>query len=138
MRSAVVASEVRLTVESDIDVVTARMRGRTLAAQMGFPPILATIIATTISELARNILQYARSGEIVLRPVEVGSRLGLAVEARDDGPGIPDIGLAMQDGFSTAGRLGLGLPGVRRLMDEFEIHSISGSGTMVRVRKWLP
>ena len=131
-----VAAETRVRVESELDIVTARMRGRALSIQLGFRPAHATLIATAISELARNILQYAKSGEIVLRTVERGERKGLGVVARDAGPGIADVARAMEDGYSTAGRLGLGLPGVRRLMDEFHIESRVGEGTTVTVKKW--
>jgi serine/threonine-protein kinase RsbT len=94
------------------------------------------MIATAISELARNILKYASEGEILVEMVLRGSRSGVVVVARDEGPGIRDVGLAMQDGFSTTASLGLGLPGTRRLMDEFEIVSTPGSGTVVTAIKW--
>jgi serine/threonine-protein kinase RsbT len=103
---------------------------------MGFPSGPATLIATAISELARNILLYAHRGEITLTPLRVASRRGLMVVARDRGPGIPDVDRALQDGYSTSGRLGLGLPGVRRLVDEFSLETRSGQGTTVVVKKW--
>jgi serine/threonine-protein kinase RsbT len=131
------ADETRVSVESDSDIVTARMRGRELATRLGFPPVTTTLIATAISELARNILQYASRGEIVLSTAEQNGRFGITVVARDEGPGIPDVERAMGDGFSTSGRLGLGLPGVRRLMDHFEIASRPGQGKTVMVKKWL-
>jgi serine/threonine-protein kinase RsbT len=136
MKPTDVAEETRVNVESDSDIVTARMRGRAMAAQLGFAAATATLVATAISELARNILLYARRGEVILTPVENGRRRGLVVEARDQGPGIRDVAEAMRDGYSTSGRLGLGLPGVRRLMDEFEIRSQPGEGTVVTVKKW--
>jgi len=136
MKPVEVAEETRVAVESDRDIVTARMRGRAIALQLGFTAAPATLIATAISELARNILLYAKHGEIVLTPVENGERRGLSVIARDKGPGIPDVARAMQDGYSTSGRLGLGLPGVRRLMDEFDLHSRVGEGTAVKVKIW--
>ena len=136
MKPLELAEETLVVIESDADIVAARMRGRALASQMGFPPTLATLVATAISELARNILLYARRGEVVLTPVENGVKRGLVVEARDQGPGIRDVEEAMRDGYSTSGRLGLGLPGVRRLMDEFEIRSQPGEGTIVTVKKW--
>jgi serine/threonine-protein kinase RsbT len=136
MKPVEVAEETRVTVESDRDIVAARMRGRAIALQLGFEAAPATLIATAISELARNILLYAKRGEIVLTPIENGVRRGLAVMARDEGPGIPDVTRAMQDGYSTSGRLGLGLPGVRRLMDEFELRSRAGEGTTVKVKIW--
>ena len=138
MKSALEVAEARIQIESDSDIVAARQKGRALGIQLGFSAANATILATAISELARNILQYAGRGEIVLQPnsSENGSAAGLTVLARDQGPGIPDLRQAMMDGFSTSGRLGLGLPGVKRLMDEFEIVSVSGLGTSVTVKKW--
>src|ERR1700730_15810929 len=117
------AAEIQVTIHSDQDIVIARQRGRTLAAELGFSPGDATLIATAISELARNIVTYERKGQIVLRAVQGSSRKGILIVASDSGPGIADIRQAMRDGFSTSGSLGLGLPGVRRLMDEFEIAS---------------
>jgi serine/threonine-protein kinase RsbT len=131
-----VAGETQIPIDLDVDIVRARREGRTLAAELGFSAVDATLIATAISELARNILMYAQHGEIVLRRVEQDGRCGLVVVARDHGPGIADTGQALRDGFSTAGRLGLGLPGVRRLMDEFEIVSGRGNGTEVTASKW--
>ena len=129
-------AEACVAVATDTDIVAARMRGRAMAIHLGFRPTDATLIATAISELARNILLYAGTGEIAIAPIEHGERRGLGVVARDQGPGIMDAARAMQDGYSTSGRLGLGLPGVRRLMDEFEIDSCAGRGTTVRVKKW--
>ena len=101
-----------------------------------FPAAIFTIIATAISEVARNIVVYANRGEIVLSAVQQGTRRGVLVIARDQGPGIPDIPRAMRDGFSTGKSLGLGLPGAKRLMDEFEIASEVGKGTTITMRKW--
>jgi serine/threonine-protein kinase RsbT len=129
--------EARVTVASDTDIVTARQRGRTLATQLGFTSGDATIVATAISELARNIVLYAKRGEVVVVPVEDRDNRGLIITARDEGEGIADIRQAMQDGYSTSGRLGVGLPGVKRLMDEFEIVSEAGKGTTVIVKKWM-
>ena len=109
-----VKSEVRVPIDSGADILTARLQGRQLAADAGFNNSDLTVIATAISEVARNIVQYARKGEIILGVVQDGNKRGLRVEARDDGPGIPNIELAMQDGYSTGGGLGLGLPGTRR------------------------
>ena len=136
MKPLEMLEETRVAVAADHDIVSARMSGRTMALQIGFRATDATLIATAISELARNILLYAKCGEIVISPVERGERRGLAVVARDDGPGIADATRAMEDGYSTSGRLGLGLPGVRRLMDEFELCSRAGHGTTVTVKKW--
>jgi serine/threonine-protein kinase RsbT len=132
------AAEIQVTIHSDQDIVIARQRGRTLAAELGFSPGDATLIATAISELARNIVTYARNGLIMLKAVQGSSRKGILIVASDHGPGIADIRQAMRDGFSTSGSLGLGLPGVRRLMDEFEITSQPGRGTTVAVKKWKP
>jgi serine/threonine-protein kinase RsbT len=130
------APEVRVAIASDQDIVAARQKGRALAIELGFSPVDATFIATAISELARNILAYARRGEINLRTVQASNRRGIVVVASDNGPGIADIRQALRDGFSTSGSLGLGLPGVRRLMDEFEVVSRLGHGTTVTVKKW--
>ena len=128
--------ETRVSIQSDHDIVTARQRGRTLAQQLGFSNSNLTVIATAISELARNILLYAKKGELTLGIIENNGRQGLSVVARDQGPGIPDINRAMDVGYSTSGSLGLGLPGVRRLMDDFEIVSRVGKGTTVTTAKW--
>jgi serine/threonine-protein kinase RsbT len=131
-----VANETRVAITRDADIVTARQKGRDLAAAAGFAGSDLTIIATAISELARNIVLYAQTGEIVLDVIEGSGRRGILVVARDEGPGIADIEQAMRDGFSTGNSLGLGLPGARRLMDEFEIVSELGKGTTVTMRKW--
>lgn len=125
-----------MAINSDQDIVAARQRGRALAAELGFSATDSTLIATAISELARNIVSYARKGEITVNTIHGSSRQGILVIASDDGPGIPDVLQAMRDGFSTSGSLGLGLPGVRRLMDEFHIASQPGRGTTVTVKKW--
>jgi serine/threonine-protein kinase RsbT len=129
--------ESRVPIRSDADIVTARQQGRALAQQVGFTGSDLTVIATAISELGRNILTYAGSGEIFLRPAQKAGKRGIVVVARDEGPGIPDIELAMQDAYSTSNSLGLGLPGTRRLMDEFDIDSVVGRGTIVTVKKWV-
>ena len=126
----------QVPIGSDSDILIARGQGRALAARLGFPSSDLALIATTISELARNILRYAGSGEIAVQPIDAGHKPGILVIARDKGPGIPDVRKALQDGYSTSGGLGLGLPGVRRLMDEFEIASEPGKGTTVTVKKW--
>ena len=121
---------------TEADIVTARQKGRELALGIGFTAGDATLIATAISELARNIVTYAKRGEIRLIPMERNGKSGLTVVAQDEGEGIPDIRQALQDGYSSAGRLGLGLPGVKRLMDELEIVSEVGVGTTVTAKKW--
>src|SRR5579863_880321 len=130
------AQEIRVVIHTDQDIVSARQKGRMMASELGFSPGDATLIATAISELARNIVSYARKGQITLKMVNSLNRQGILVVAADDGPGIADIRQALRDGFSTSGSLGLGLPGVRRLMDEFEINSEPGRGTIVTVKKW--
>lgn len=128
--------EIRVAINSDQDIVLARQKGRALAVEFGFAAGDATLIATAISELARNIVSYARKGQITLKIVNGADRQGLSIVASDNGPGIRDVRQAMRDGFSTSGSLGMGLPGVRRIMDEFEITSQLGRGTTVAVRKW--
>lgn len=123
-------------VTTDADVVAARQRGRALAGHIGFTIGDQTVIAAAISELARNILLYARHGEIILEPLNQGDRVGIKITARDSGPGIKDVARALTDGFSTSGGLGLGLPGARRLVDEFDITSAPGKGTTIVMRKW--
>jgi serine/threonine-protein kinase RsbT len=123
-------------IQHESDIVVARQAGRELAARVGFVGSDLTLIATAISEISRNIVTYAGQGEVVISPVEDGSRRGVCVVARDRGPGIADVEQAMRDGFSTGRSLGLGLPGARRLMDDFEITSQPGQGTTVTMRKW--
>jgi len=133
-----VADEIIQAINTDSDVVAARQRGRMLAGQVGFTAGDQTVIAAAISELARNILLYAKRGEVVLSAVHNGERQGIHIIARDNGPGIRDLTRAMMDGFSTSGGLGLGLPGARRLMDEFDVVSAPGAGTTVSMKKWKP
>jgi len=130
------AGEIRVAINSDQDIVSARQKGRVMANEIGFSTGDATLVATAISELARNIVSYASKGQITLKVVNGLNRQGISVIASDDGPGITDIRQALRDGYSTSGSLGLGLPGVRRLMDEFEISSQPGQGTTVTVKKW--
>lgn len=125
-----------VAIGSAADIVAARQQGRALAARLGFDGSDLTVIATAISELARNILEYAQVGEILLSAVAEDGRSGIGIVARDEGHGIPDIARALQDGYSTSRGLGLGLPGVKRLMDEFSIVTELGKGTTVTVRKW--
>jgi serine/threonine-protein kinase RsbT len=130
------AGEVRVPIASDADIVTARQKGREVAAEAGFQLTDLAIIATAISELARNIVRYAKRGEIVIGPAESGAKRGIRVVARDQGPGIQNVERAMEVGYSTSGSLGLGLPGVRRLMDAFDIVSKVGRGTVVTLETW--
>ena len=128
--------EVVVPIRADIDVVVARQKIRGLVSDLRFSGSELTLIATAISEVARNIVSYAGSGEIVMRVVQRGQRRGITVVARDKGPGIADIERAMEDGFSTSRGLGLGLPGSKRLMDEFELVSEVGRGTEITMTKW--
>lgn len=130
-------SEVHVVINSDQDIVTARQQGRAMASKLGFSGSDLTVIATAVSEVARNIVEFAGKGEITLASIQLGPKKGLMVVARDEGPGIPNIQLALQDGFSTTASLGLGLPGSRRLMDEFTIVSAVGKGTTVTMKKWM-
>ena len=128
--------EVRVAINTDADLVTARAEGRAMAERLGFPRPDPTLIATAISEVARNIVVHAGRGEIVLQPFEDANRYGVVVTAIDEGPGIRDVEAAVRDDYSGKGGLGLGLPGARRLMDDFEITSSADSGTTVTMRKW--
>lgn len=128
--------ELSIPVRHEADLLAARQRGRALASTLRFSSSELTLIATAISEVARNILSYAGTGEILLQLAHRGSQRGIVVVARDEGPGIADLALAMQDGYSTTGSLGLGLPGAKRLMDEFEIRSEVGRGTTIKMSKW--
>jgi serine/threonine-protein kinase RsbT len=126
----------QVAVATHADIVAARRAGREMAERMGFRPVDCAQIATAISELARNICLYAGTGRVHLRALDAGGRPGIEIVAEDEGPGIADPELAMRDGYSTSRGLGLGLPGTRRLMDEFEITTKPGVGTTVCARKW--
>ncbi|MGH7688384.1 MAG: anti-sigma regulatory factor [Gemmatimonadaceae bacterium] len=130
------ADPITIPIRSDVDVVGARQRGRELAAQLGFSAGDQAVVAAAISEVARNILMYAGRGNVALRVMEDAERPGITIIARDRGPGIDDIARALRDGYSTSGGLGLGLPGARRLMDEFQITSSPGRGTTVTMKVW--
>lgn len=129
-------AERRIPITTDADIVRARQQGKEVASQLSFTPSDLTVIASAISELARNIFSYAGHGEIRVGLIERNGRRGVMVVAHDEGPGIRDVDLALQDGYSTSGSLGLGLPGVRRLVDEFEINTQVGVGTEITLRKW--
>ncbi len=124
-------------IEHEGDIVTARQKGRELAAASGLSVTEQTLVATAISEVARNIVVYARRGEVVLAALEDHGRRGVMVIARDEGPGIANPELAMRDGYSSSNSLGMGLPGAKRLMDEFELSSTVGKGTTITMRKWV-
>jgi serine/threonine-protein kinase RsbT len=130
--------EIRVAIAADADIVVARAEGRSLATRLGFSRTDATLIATAISEVGRNILVHAGGGEIALDAETAPERTGLVVVARDHGPGIPDVRRALSDGYATGNGLGLGLPGARRLMDDFAIETAVGRGTAVTMRKWRP
>ncbi|NHM33169.1 anti-sigma regulatory factor [Neobacillus terrae] len=119
------------------DIVAARQLGRNVAKELGFGTVDQARITTAISELARNIYLYAGQGQICIEKIYDGGKAGLKIIAADNGPGINDIRQVMEDGFSTSGGLGAGLPGVKRLMDEFDIDSSPGSGTDIIATKWL-
>jgi serine/threonine-protein kinase RsbT len=129
-------SSIRLPVREESDIVMARVTARELALEEGFPEGRAAALATAVTEVARNIVVHAGAGEILLDVVEDGRRRGIAVIARDEHPGIRDLDAAMRDGFSTSRGLGLGLPGARRLVDEFSVASAVGQGTTVTMTKW--
>ena len=128
--------ELRVEIALDADIVRARAAGRELASRLDFSRTDGTLIATAISEVARNILVHAGSGEIVIEPVFEDHRRGVRVAARDSGPGIRDVEAALRDGYASRGGLGLGLPGARRLMDDLAIESAPGKGTTVTMVKW--
>lgn len=129
-------SEIRVGIETDADLVIARAEGRAMAQRLGFRRPDPTLIATAISELARNLVMHVGHGEIIMRPIVEDRRSGVLVIVRDEGPGIADVDAALRLGHASRGGLGLGLPGARRLMDEFEIDSQPGKGTTVTMRKW--
>ncbi len=125
-----------ITIQSDLDIVAARMAARDMAKSMGFGAIDQARIATAISELARNIYLYAGEGTVTVSEVQQGVRKGIEVICEDQGPGIEDISLVMQDGYTTSKGMGMGLPGAKRLMDDFEVISIMNEGTKITCRKW--
>lgn len=129
--------DVTVPIERDADIVGARQKGRELAAAIGFSSGDQTMIALAISEIARNIVTYAKRGRVTVSPLDESGRRGVQIIAEDEGPGIADIDLAMRDGYSTGRSLGLGLPGSKRVMDDFEIVSRPGQGTTVTMRRWL-
>lgn len=127
----------RVAINSNADIVEARQKGRAMAIELGFDGSDLTLIAAAISEIARNIVDHAKAGQIILDSATQGSRRGICIIARDEGPGIKDVAKAMQYGYSTRKGLGVGLPGAKWLMDEFEIETKIGVGTTVTMKKWL-
>lgn len=123
-------------IAGEADIIKARLLGRTLASRLGFSPTDTTFVATAISELARNIVLYPKTGTITVRALDENGKVGILIVAHDDGLGIADVARAITGGYSTSGSLGLGLCGVRQIVDEFEIVSRVGSGTRILVKKW--
>ena len=132
------ATDFVVDVNNPDDIVAARVAGHELAIQLGFSLTDVTMIATAISEIARNITSYAGRGEVRVGVQYRDGRQALVVRAEDDGPGIADVGRALEDGYSTGRGLGLGLPGARRLMDRLQVESAPGKGTVVEMWKWIP
>ena len=130
-------SDAQIKIASEVDVVAARQKGRSLALGLGFTGSDVTMIATAISEIARNIVVHAKHGTITFSSLQHTNKPGLRIVARDEGPGIRDLPLAMQYGYSTRRGLGVGLPGAKWLMDEFDIDTKAGNGTVVTMLKWL-
>mgnify|MGYP001814975291 FL=1 len=128
--------QVRIPVRDGSGVAWSVLEARKMAKAIGYDEHIGQMIATAVSELAYNIIKYAGRGEILMGQITAGSRVGVEVIARDRGPGIEDTQKAMADHFSSGGTLGLGLPGVKRMMDEFDLASQPGQGTTVIIRKW--
>ena len=127
-----------IALEDEHDIAVARGEARRAAADLGFRLIDQTRLATVTSELARNVVKYAKRGRMIAQPLDAAQgRAGLRLIFEDTGPGIPDINAAMRDGFSTGRGLGKGLPGSKRLVDVFEIESTVGVGTRVTIVRWL-
>lgn len=129
--------QTEMPIRTEGDIVLVRRTTREAATRAGFGPTDVTRIVTASSELARNIFKYAGQGRMRWQTIAQGERKGIQLEFRDEGPGISDVQLAMQEGYSTSGGLGMGLPGAKRLVDELEISSAAGRGTVVILKKWL-
>ncbi|WP_226676622.1 anti-sigma regulatory factor [Mesobacillus jeotgali] len=125
-----------ININNEFDIVLARQKGREVSKDLQFGGVDQARITTAISELARNIYLYAGSGQITIAVLEENGRKGIQIVAADNGPGINDIRMVLQDGYSTSGGLGAGLPGVKRLMDSFDIDSMPGTGTKITITKW--
>ncbi|MDD5093388.1 MAG: anti-sigma regulatory factor [Dehalococcoidia bacterium] len=128
--------EKSVLIKDEYDIVTARSTAKQMAAEIGLGIVDQSRIATAVSELARNIVVYAGKGVVNFQWLSENDRNGLEIVAVDSGPGIADIDWAMTDGYTSGGGLGIGLPGTKRLMDEFEIESKVGRGTTITIRKW--
>lgn len=131
--------EYRSSVEilTEWDIVAARQLGRNEAKEVGFGTVDQARITTAISELARNIYLYAGTGKIEIERISDGIRVGIIIIASDGGPGISDVRKALEDGYSTSGGLGAGVPGVKRLMDDFKVDTVVGEGTVIKATKWI-
>ena len=134
--TGILAREKIIGISREIDRHIAVVAAGKLVAAAGLDRIVQNRVATAVSELATNIYRYGKRGTIHIRVIEKAGKIGIEIIARDDGPGIEDVEKAMQEGFSTTKSLGIGLPGVRRLMDEFEIETAPGKGTRIVARKW--
>jgi serine/threonine-protein kinase RsbT len=130
-------SEIRIHIRKENDIMPAAMRAGEYCREVGFTEAGWRMISTVVSELAHNIVKYAQHGSIQVKTVRGKNRRGVEVIAVDTGPGIPDVDRAMEDHYSSSGTLGLGLPGVKRMMDDFDLQSTRGKGTRVLVRKWI-
>ena len=133
-----VADDIVVEIINSDDIVAARKAGHQLALDLGFSLTDVTMIATAISEIARNITSYAGRGTVRVWVADRDGRKALVVRAEDQGPGIADIDRAMEDGYSTGRGLGMGLPGARRLMDRLVVDSALGRGTIIEMWKWVP
>ena len=126
-----------LAIKAEHDIVIARRAIRQAAGQLGFGETDVTRIVTAASEMARNIYKYAREGMMRWRTIQVNGRNGIELQFIDQGPGIPDISLALREGYTTSRGMGMGLPGAKRLMDDLQIESTVGKGTSITLKKWL-
>lgn len=124
-------------IKADFDIVKVREYARDLADEIGFSTNERTLIATAVSEICRNIIEYAQEGEVSILPVHKNPKTGITITVADQGPGIEDLEQAMQDGYSTGRGMGVGLPGTKRIMDYFDIQSEPGKGTRIVMSKWL-
>lgn len=131
------AEQKQIEIHNENDIVNARQIGRDIARRNRFSPVDCVQIATAVSELARNIFLYAKTGIVLIRIISSGGKTGIEITSRDNGIGIKNTELVMRDGYSTSNGLGLGLPGVKRIMDDFEIKSELGRGTVVKILKWI-
>ena len=125
-----------VTINNEIDIVSARKKAREAVEELGFSVTNTTRVVTAVSELARNIFRFAGKGEVLVKIIERDARQGIEIVCHDDGPGIADIDQAMQEGYTSGGGLGMGLPGSKRLMDEMEVESSPNQGTTITIRKW--